>query len=75
MLANRYYLLAAQWYAALDGHVSLRVGSERMLTPLPVNHMNAMAALLMEPADDGCRHIAAADEGNLHSLFFLLCLY
>ena len=43
MLANRYYLLAAQWYAALDGHVSLRVGSERMLTPLPVNHMNAMA--------------------------------
>ena len=43
MLSNRYYLLAAQWYAELDGHVSLRVGCERMITPLPVNHMNAMA--------------------------------
>ena len=43
MLSNRYYLLAAQWYAALDGHVSLRIGCERMITPLPVNHMNAMA--------------------------------
>jgi len=43
MLSNRYYLLAAQWYAELDGLVSLRVGCERMITPLPVNHMNAMA--------------------------------
>lgn len=43
MLSNRYYLLAAQWYAELDGHVSLRMGCERMITPLPVNHMNAMA--------------------------------
>lgn len=43
ILSNRYYLLAAQWYAALGGHVSLRVGCERMVTPLPVNHMNAMA--------------------------------
>ena len=43
MLSNRYYLLAAQWYAELGGHVSLKIGCERMVTPLPVNHMNAMA--------------------------------
>ncbi len=43
MLSNRYYLLAAQWYAELGGHVSLRIAKERMVTPLPVNHMNAMA--------------------------------
>jgi acyl-coenzyme A synthetase/AMP-(fatty) acid ligase len=43
MLSNRYFLLAAQWYAGLGGHVQLQDGCERMLTPLPLVHMNAMA--------------------------------
>ena len=43
MLSNRYFLLASQWYADLGGHVRLQNGCERMLTPLPLVHMNAMA--------------------------------
>lgn len=47
MLSNRYFLNAGLWYAGLDGLVSLRPGQERMLTPLPLNHMNAMATSTM----------------------------
>ncbi len=43
MLPNRYYLHAGHWYAALGGMGTLRLGQERMLTPLPLVHMNAMA--------------------------------
>lgn len=43
ILSNRYYLLAGAWYASLGGYVSLQPGLERMLTPLPLVHMNAMA--------------------------------
>ncbi len=43
MLPNRYFLRAGQWYAEIGGLAQLRVGTERMLTPLPLVHMNAMA--------------------------------
>ncbi len=43
MLPNRYYLHAGSWYASLGGMVALRQGQERLLTPLPLVHMNAMA--------------------------------
>ena len=43
MLSNRYYLHAGHWYATVGGQATLRPGSERMLTPLPLVHMNAMA--------------------------------
>ena len=43
VLQNRYYLHAARWYARLGGLVALRQGRERMVTPLPLVHMNAMA--------------------------------
>jgi acyl-CoA synthetase (AMP-forming)/AMP-acid ligase II len=43
ILPNRYYLHAGGWYAALGGQAALRPGLERMLTPLPLVHMNAMA--------------------------------
>jgi acyl-CoA synthetase (AMP-forming)/AMP-acid ligase II len=43
MLLNRYFLLAGAWYAGIGGLAQLHVGSERMLTPLPLVHMNAMA--------------------------------
>ncbi len=43
VLQNRYYLYAAQWYADLGGLATLQLGQERMLTPLPLVHMNAMA--------------------------------
>ncbi|KIC38990.1 AMP-binding protein [Ruegeria sp. ANG-R] len=43
ILTNEYYLHSGDWYAETGGHISLRKDCERMLTPLPVFHMNAMA--------------------------------
>jgi acyl-CoA synthetase (AMP-forming)/AMP-acid ligase II len=43
VLANDYYLLAGEWYATIGGLCSLNEGSERLVTPLPLTHMNAMA--------------------------------
>jgi len=43
MLSNAYFLRAGQWYAQLDGVCSVRPDTERVMTPLPLNHMNAMA--------------------------------
>jgi acyl-CoA synthetase (AMP-forming)/AMP-acid ligase II len=43
ILQNRYFLHAGRWYLSVGGLCVLRDGTERMLTPLPVTHMNAMA--------------------------------
>ena len=43
VLSNDYYLLAGEWYATIGGLCALREGQERMVTPLPLTHMNAMA--------------------------------
>ncbi|WP_166418701.1 AMP-binding protein [Cochlodiniinecator piscidefendens] len=43
ILTNEYYLHSGDWYAETGGYISLQKDSERMLTPLPVFHMNAMA--------------------------------
>ncbi len=43
ILPNRYFLHAGAWYAGIGGLAQLRAGEERMLTPLPLVHMNAMA--------------------------------
>jgi acyl-CoA synthetase (AMP-forming)/AMP-acid ligase II len=43
VLANEYFLHAGQWYAGLDGLCRIRPGVERLITPLPMSHMNAMA--------------------------------
>jgi acyl-CoA synthetase (AMP-forming)/AMP-acid ligase II len=43
VLANDYYLLAGEWYATIGGLCTLREGQERLVTPLPLTHMNAMA--------------------------------
>ena len=42
-LLNGYFLAAGLWYAELGGACVLRNGQERVITPLPLNHMNAMA--------------------------------
>ncbi len=47
VLANSYFLEVGRWYAGLGGIVSLRQDGERMITPLPVFHMNAMAYSFM----------------------------
>lgn len=43
VLSNAYFLRAGEWYAGLDGVCSVRPGQERVITPLPLNHVNAMA--------------------------------
>ena len=43
ILPNRYFLTAGRWYADIGGLATLRPGLERMITPLPLVHMNAMA--------------------------------
>lgn len=43
ILPNRYFVHAGEWYAGIGGSAQLRLGEERMLTPLPLVHMNAMA--------------------------------
>jgi acyl-CoA synthetase (AMP-forming)/AMP-acid ligase II len=43
ILSNQYFLHSGDWYRDAGGLIALRPGEERMLTPLPVFHMNAMA--------------------------------
>lgn len=47
MLSNSYFLWAGEWYAALDGVCSVGRDTERVMTPLPLSHMNAMACSTM----------------------------
>ena len=42
-LANGYYLRAGEWYLGLGGLAAVRANEERIITPLPLSHMNAMA--------------------------------
>ncbi len=47
IVPNEYFLHAGHWYAQIGGLAALRPGRERMLTPLPLVHMNAMAYSVM----------------------------
>lgn len=55
VLTNAYFTEVARWYATLGGIVSLTTDGERMITPLPIFHMNAMAYSFMSMmAVGGC---------------------
>lgn len=43
ILSNDYFLELGTWYLQLGGLCAIEAGTERLMTPLPVNHMNAMA--------------------------------
>lgn len=43
MLSNEYYIGIGQWYVDQGGLAPVEEGKERLLTPLPLFHMNAMA--------------------------------
>jgi len=43
ILTNAYYLNAGRWYAGLGHLCTVRRDHERVITPLPLSHMNAMA--------------------------------
>lgn len=47
VLTNEYFLRAGAWYRDEGGLCALGTDGERMLTPLPVFHMNAMAYSFM----------------------------
>ncbi len=47
VLTNTYFLQIGLWYRTMGGHCTLRNGEERMLTPLPLFHMNALACSVM----------------------------
>lgn len=47
MLSNAYFCRTGRWYAQLGGLATVRPGIERIITPLPLHHMNAMACSAM----------------------------
>ena len=47
ILNNDYFLFSGHWYNTIGGMVKVIPGQERLLTPLPLNHMNAMACSTM----------------------------
>lgn len=47
ILTNTYFLEAGEWYSTTGGLCALENSGERMITPLPIFHMNAMAYSFM----------------------------
>ncbi|MCV6625784.1 MAG: AMP-binding protein, partial [Cellvibrionaceae bacterium] len=47
ILSNEYFLEFGRWYQTVGGLIQLEPGRERLLTPLPLVHMNAMAVSTM----------------------------
>ncbi|MFT4582023.1 MAG: acyl-CoA synthetase (AMP-forming)/AMP-acid ligase II [Gammaproteobacteria bacterium] len=47
LLSNEYFLEMGRWYRDIGGLCSLESGVERLITPLPLTHMNAMGTSLM----------------------------
>lgn len=47
MLSNEYFLSSGEWYMNLGGYCELKPGADRLITPLPMYHMNAMAVSTM----------------------------
>jgi acyl-CoA synthetase (AMP-forming)/AMP-acid ligase II len=43
VLPNEYFLRAGRWYAEIGGLCTMTCGAERLITALPMTHMNAMA--------------------------------
>ncbi len=47
VLSNVYFATCGRWYLGMGGHCTLHHGADRMLTPLPLFHMNALGASTM----------------------------
>ena len=47
VLNNEYFMWSGAWYAGIGGLCQLQEGVERLITPLPMTHMNAMACSTM----------------------------
>lgn len=54
-LSNAYFLNCGHWYCNVGGLCEVRPGRERVITPLPLSHMNAMAvSSMMAVISGGC---------------------
>jgi acyl-CoA synthetase (AMP-forming)/AMP-acid ligase II len=53
VLSNDYFLAIAHHYTTLNGKVIFDRGAERIITPLPVTHMNALACSFMAAIETG----------------------
>jgi acyl-CoA synthetase (AMP-forming)/AMP-acid ligase II len=47
VVSHTWFLECGRWYQRMGGRCALRPGEDRMLTPLPFFHMNAMACSTM----------------------------
>ena len=47
VLSNDYFLSSGAWYRDAPDYCQLTKGEERLITPLPLSHMNAMACSTM----------------------------
>ncbi|AXB79867.1 ATP-dependent acyl-CoA ligase [Novosphingobium sp. P6W] len=47
VLSNAYFTRIGAFYTELGGYCAFRPGADRILTPLPVTHMNALACSFM----------------------------
>ncbi|MEM1092647.1 MAG: AMP-binding protein [Pseudomonadota bacterium] len=47
ILSNSYFREIGRFYAGIGGYCSFRPGEDRLITPLPVSHMNALATSFM----------------------------
>jgi len=47
VLSNGYFTWIGAFYTSLGGYCAFHEGQDRILTPLPVNHMNAITASFM----------------------------
>ncbi|MBB3641725.1 AMP-binding protein [Variovorax atrisoli] len=52
-LSNDYFLHIGDWYTTLGGWCPVRPHEERIVTPLPMNHVNAMAFTAMAVMTSG----------------------
>jgi acyl-CoA synthetase (AMP-forming)/AMP-acid ligase II len=43
ILSNNYFLRCGHWYTDIGGLCALRPGADRLITPLPMTHVNALA--------------------------------
>jgi acyl-CoA synthetase (AMP-forming)/AMP-acid ligase II len=54
MISNDYFVDIGQWYVTIHGYSELTYGEERMLTPLPLVHMNALCTMMAMIMSGGC---------------------
>lgn len=55
IISNEYCLMMADWYSTVGGYIKFEPGKTRILTPLPMFHMNAMCCSSMAMlATAGC---------------------